>query len=526
MINLYSIKSKITTVLIIVLMILVLGIAIVEMLKYEKVESSIDKYTYTLKDILFMTTYDALKKGNMKLFQDLLYEINEYSVVKEYSLVLADNGKIAYSSKETLINKIDDFIIKNKYDLEKTIFKNNNIISYFPVKTNEYCSRCHPDREIGSIYAYYKVSIDGSSILSTKKFSILSTIFTIFIGLFIILLIYYLTNRLMISKINVINKNVNTISQTLDLTNKISIDSNDEFKDIANNFNKLLSVFSDIITKTKLLLQTVSSSSIQVNSSVEETSRTVEEQTSQLTEIASTIEELTTTGNSIKSIVKENKDDVTSARDITYEGSKNLQSVSSLIEQVKNNSTNLSEQLSDFTKSTDKIGSILDVINDIADQTNLLALNAAIEAARAGEAGRGFAVVAEEVRKLAEKTTNSTKEINEIIKNITEGNTIVQKQMNETSKSVDKSITEVNHTDRIFKEIVNIVDKVYEGAENIGTTIEEQINALAKANDNIQVISSSSEETSRAIMEVTETINNLQKELESIKSLIDSFKTS
>lgn len=526
MIKLNSIKSKITIVLIILLMILLLGILIIEGVKYEKVESSIHKYTYTLKDILFMTTYDALKKGNMKLFQDLLYEINTYSVVKEYSLVLADNGKIAYSSKKTLINKIDDFIVKNKYNFEKTILKNNNIISYFPVKTYEYCARCHPGREIGSIYAYYKVSIDGSSIASTKNFSILSTFITVLIGLFIILLIYYLTNRLIISKINTIKGNVDIISQTLDLNNKIFIDSNDEFKDIANNFNKLLSVFSDIISKTKSLLHTISSSSIQVNSSMEETSRTVEEQTSQLTEVASTIEELTATGNSVKNIVKENKDIVTTARDITYKGSKTLQIVSSIIEQVKNNSTNLSEQLDNFTKSTNNIVTILNVINDIADQTNLLALNAAIEAARAGEAGRGFAVVAEEVRKLAEKTTNSTKEINVIIENIAEGNTTVQKQMDETSNSVDKSIIEVNNTDKIFKKIVNIVDKVYEGAEHIGTTIEEQMNALAKANDNIQVISSSSEETSRAIMEVNETINKLQKEFESLKSLIDNFKTN
>jgi methyl-accepting chemotaxis protein len=96
--------------------------------------------------------------------------------------------------------------------------------------------------------------------------------------------------------------------------------------------------------------------------------------------------------------------------------------------------------------------------------------------------------------------------------------------MNETEASVGKSSLSARETDKIFKDIVQIVDAVFESSNQIEVTITEQINALAKANDNVQVISSASEETSRAVVEVSNTINNLQKELEELKVLIDNFK--
>jgi methyl-accepting chemotaxis protein len=311
-----------------------------------------------------------------------------------------------------------------------------------------------------------------------------------------------------------------------DLTHKLNVKSKDEFYLLASYYNKFVDTIADIIAHVKTLINTVASSSAEVSTAMEETSRTAEEQTSELTEVASTIEELTATGNAISEIIMKNNDEVAKARDITTEGSKNLQSVNAHIRLVKENSSNLSEQVLNFTEATDKIGKILSVINEITDKTHLLALNAAIEAARAGEAGRGFAVVAEEVKKLAEKTTSSTKEINDIIKIIEKGNTVVHEQMEETSHSVDKSIIEVSKTDKIFKEIVNIVDKIHEGAEKIGSSMHEQLAALEKSNDNIQIISSASEETSRAVIEVTTTISNLRKEIETLKILIDKFKTN
>jgi len=184
------------------------------------------------------------------------------------------------------------------------------------------------------------------------------------------------------------------------------------------------------------------------------------------------------------------------------------------------------ETVKELGKSSDQIGEIVTVIDDIADQTNLLALNAAIEAARAGEQGRGFAVVADEVRKLAERTTKATKEIAGMIKKIQADTAGAVSSMQEGTRQVDQGIAMADKAGNSLKEIVQVSQKVTDMVMQIAAASEQQSSASEQISQNVEAISTVTGQTASSTQQIARAAEDLNSLTDNLQQLVGHFRLS
>lgn len=180
--------------------------------------------------------------------------------------------------------------------------------------------------------------------------------------------------------------------------------------------------------------------------------------------------------------------------------------------------------VSDLQQMSSNIGSILDVIRNIADQTNLLALNAAIEAARAGDQGRGFAVVADEVRVLAKRTTDSTSEIESMIQNLQSSSGQAMEMMQSCVTEMDNSINQASDANSAMEEIQAIIIEISQMSSQIAQSAEEQRTTTADIARSLEDISHIADTNYTAMEEVAEASSMLDTLATEQNQLVHKFK--
>jgi aerotaxis receptor len=244
-----------------------------------------------------------------------------------------------------------------------------------------------------------------------------------------------------------------------DLQSKITNKFSDEFGVLIKSLTQMGINLRATVSDVRNSAESVRQASSEIASGNLDLSQRTEEQASSLEETASSMEELTST-------VKQNADNARQADHLSTDASDIALRGGQLMNDVVNTMSLISE-------SSNKIASIINVIDGIAFQTNILALNAAVEAARAGEQGRGFAVVATEVRNLAQRSAAAAKEIKNLIDNSVEKVENGTRLVNEAGKTMEEIVTSIKHVAEIMSEITAASQEQSSGIEQVNQAVAQ-----------------------------------------------------
>lgn len=338
------------------------------------------------------------------------------------------------------------------------------------------------------------------------------------------------------------------LSHTLDS----SVSTNSEFATMRESINQMINALNRVIKSIDERSGTVAASSQELTASSEENKATIDEMAASLQEVATAADQ---TRHRITLAKKETDGINMSVASITMdtmkltEGSKDsVQAVKTSQEEmllatkqmqgIKQTVSELSKLVSSLGGQSRDMNQIIKVINDIADQTQMLSLNAAIEAARAGEHGKGFSVVANEIGKLADQSSASAKQVQEILNAVQHETGQVVQSMEKGVTKVDQGMETVNHTSQSFKMIENYVTAVNQNMKKVDEEVNNISVAVFKAassydtiqstatqtSSNTQSLSSSIEEQASVAEEVAKSAGSLSEIADGLHQIAASFK--